>query len=251
MNRRREFKFSFTLVELLVVIAILALLAALLFPAINSTKAKAKRTACSNNLRQINGGLRMYCDDHTDTAPPSPAHPTNFSVVLDFVAYKKFMKSYVGFNGESSPQEKLFACPADTFYYDFVMTPQGNSQNYVADSFHQQPTNDFSSYWFNAGTPTRFGTNSPGLAGRKLSSIKHPIRTVLVADMPAFMPWSWHSPKRSLPTGHEWPLFKDAMNMVSFADGHVSYIKIYWEMAYSPTAAFDPPAGYDYQWSGD
>ena len=35
------------------------------------------------------------------------------------------------------------------------------------------------------------------------------------------------------------------------ADGHVSFIKIYWEMAYSPTVAFDPPAGYDYQWSGN
>jgi prepilin-type processing-associated H-X9-DG protein len=63
--------------------------------------------------------------------------------------------------------------------------------------------------------------------------------------------WSWHDPKRPLPKGNEWPLFKDAKNNVSFVDGHVSYIKIYWEMKYSPTAAFDPPAGHNYQWSGD
>jgi prepilin-type processing-associated H-X9-DG protein len=71
--------------------------------------------------------------------------------------------------------------------------------------------------------------------------------------MPAFYPWSWHDPRRPLSNGVKGdnPLFKDAKNNVSFVDGHVSYIKMYWELKYSPTCAFDPPAGYDYQWSGD
>jgi prepilin-type N-terminal cleavage/methylation domain-containing protein len=236
---------AFTLLEMLVVIAVIATLAALLFPVISRAKAKARRTTCMNNLKQINLGLRMYSDDHSDIAPPSPL--TINSYPLDFGGYKKHMKSYVGLKGLSSPADKLFACPADTFYYEFSET----NQNYVPRSFHDQSTNDYSSYWFNSGTLTRFGTNSPGLAGRKLTLIKHPTRTVLVADMPAFMPWSWHEPKRPLPIGNESALFKDAKNVVSFADGHVSYIKIYWEMAYSPTAAFDPPEGYDYQWSMD
>lgn len=245
----RKFNIAFTLLELLVVIAVFAILAVLLFPAVSSVKATAKRTVCANNLRQINLGLRLYSDDHADTAPRGPQ--TTNSYVLDFTGYKKSMKSYVGLNGPSSPQEKLFACPADTFYYEFITNAQGYSQIYVAASYHQQATNDYSSYWFNSGVMTRFGTNSPGLAGRKLSSIKHPARTVLVAEMPAFEPWSWHKPKQPLPTGNDWPLFKDAQNMVSFVDGHVSFIKIYWSTPYSPTAAFDPPAGYDYQWSGD
>ena len=46
-------------------------------------------------------------------------------------------------------------------------------------------------------------------------------------------------------------MFDDAKNLVGFVDGHVGYIKIYWEIAYSPTLAFDPPPGYDYQWSAD
>jgi prepilin-type N-terminal cleavage/methylation domain-containing protein/prepilin-type processing-associated H-X9-DG protein len=238
-------KTGFTLIELLVVIAIIAILAALLFPVISSAKTKAKRATCLSNLRQINLGVRMYSDDSADKAPSSP--PNTNSYILDFSGYKKQMKSYVGLNGASSRQDTLFACPADRFYYEFSAT----NQVFVPQSWHEQVAYDNSSYWFNSGTPTRFGTNSPGIAGRNISSIKHPEKTVLVAEMPAFHPWSWHDPKRPLPTGNEWPLFKDAKNNVSFVDGHVSYIKIYWEMKYSPTAAFDPPAGYDYKWSGD
>jgi len=104
-------------------------------------------------------------------------------------------------NGASSSQDKLFACPADKFFYEFTATNQTYDQIYVAQSLSRSPTNDFFELLVHAGTLLRLGTNSPGLAGRKLSSIKHPARTVLVADMPAFLPWSWHQPKRPLPKG--------------------------------------------------
>ena len=59
---------AFTLIELLVVITIIAILSALLMPILCSAKTKVRRTTCSNNLRQINLGVRMYCDDSGDTA---------------------------------------------------------------------------------------------------------------------------------------------------------------------------------------
>jgi prepilin-type N-terminal cleavage/methylation domain-containing protein len=61
---------GFTLVELLVVIAIVAILAALLLPTLGRTRASAKRTACSNNLRQLGLAVSLYAADHDGILPP-------------------------------------------------------------------------------------------------------------------------------------------------------------------------------------
>jgi prepilin-type processing-associated H-X9-DG protein len=100
--------------------------------------------------------------------------------------------------------------------------------------------------------------DQPGIGGRKLGSIKHPSRTVLVAESPAFFPYSWHEPKPYQPGGIQprgIALFNNAKNMVSFADGHVAYVKIFYGNIVTNggfmSCFYDPPAGYDYQWSGD
>jgi hypothetical protein len=86
----------------------------------------------------------------------------------------------------------------------------------------------------------------PGIAGARLGSLQNPAKTVLVAEGSAFEGFSWHKPHKEL-------LFRDSLNEVGYVDGHVDFVKIFWNGSLAATGAacfYDPPQGYAYAWSG-
>ena len=98
----------FTLIELLVVIAIIAILAAMLFPALGSVKGKAMETSCSNNLKQLGMTTHMYVGDNQDMFPLVFVKENNVSVTW----VDRYMP-YLTKNGKVNIQSAIYLrCPA-------------------------------------------------------------------------------------------------------------------------------------------
>jgi prepilin-type N-terminal cleavage/methylation domain-containing protein/prepilin-type processing-associated H-X9-DG protein len=70
---------GFTLIELLVVVAIIAILAALLLPALSRAKGAAHSASCKSNLRQLGLGVNLYLQDNRDRYPQEGIPPNSFT----------------------------------------------------------------------------------------------------------------------------------------------------------------------------
>jgi prepilin-type N-terminal cleavage/methylation domain-containing protein/prepilin-type processing-associated H-X9-DG protein len=156
--RRRS---AFTLIELLVVIAIIAILAAMLLPALSRAKEAGKRIACLNDLRQLSLSAQMYVSDSQSFFPPrsnTDRWPDKF--------YDYYGKSL-----------KLLVCPSET-----TNTPASNGTTTSTNVADGAPRSYFINGWndfFLSPTDPQGLNNGDSM---KENSIVHPSDTVVLGE---------------------------------------------------------------------
>lgn len=120
-------KSGFTLIELLVVIAIIAILAAMLLPALASAKAKARLTQCMSQTKQLGIGLQLFATDNSDHYPPAGWAGGSDTAPSSQISWDSFINAYIGGNTpeieleqgaiftDQAPPSKVLQCPNDQF----------------------------------------------------------------------------------------------------------------------------------------
>lgn len=160
---------AFTLIELLVVIAIIAILAAMLMPALSSAKEAGRRIACLNNLRQLSLAAQMYVDDNQGTYPPRSE--TNSWPNQLYANYGKNVK--------------ILLCPTDVALFSKPATVGLSPSNNVADaSPRSYIINGWNDYFYDTLSPGDFASymNATYPNGLRQNAIVHPSQTVVLGE---------------------------------------------------------------------